>query len=147
MIEELPGHAKFLRQMGRERLDSESLGRVVATVEDVDGQFFSKRKRPVRTFAGDQCIDPLIHREFQFSSGTTSHNPNPVALFTPTRQNRHRPAQNSFQLQYECRSRHIGGSGDHTEAVGASADSELGLAIARVRKMLKGDKISVANAE
>ena len=52
-----PRHLEAIRQMCRERFDTESLRRVMAAEQQVDSEFFRRDRRPMRRFAGDESID------------------------------------------------------------------------------------------
>ena len=69
MIEKFPRHLEFLRQLGRERFDPESLGRVMAAKEEIDAEFLRRDRRPVRRFARDVGVDSLPRGGVDFSAG------------------------------------------------------------------------------
>jgi hypothetical protein len=79
MIEESPGELVAFAEVSRERLHAESLGGVVATVEDVDSGFFSGGEGPVRAFAGNEGVDAFLRGDPEFGAGSSGNHPNPTA--------------------------------------------------------------------
>src|SRR4051812_36329428 len=84
MIEELPGHAEFVRQICSQSFDTECFGRVMATVKNIQTQFFGKRVSPMRSLAGDESVHALRGSFFQLAPRSTSHHADAFATFITT---------------------------------------------------------------
>ncbi len=67
MVKEGPGEFKFLREVGGEGFDPERFGGVVATIEDVDAEFFGHGVGPMRSFASDESVDAFVGGFFEIA--------------------------------------------------------------------------------
>ena len=73
MVDELPGDAEFLLDVGGEGFDAEGLGGVVAAVDEIDADFLGEGVAPVRAFAGDEGVDAGLGDGGDFGACAAGH--------------------------------------------------------------------------
>lgn len=71
MIDEFPGDAEFLLDVGGEGFDAEGLGGVVAAVDEIDADLLGKGVAPVGAFAGDEGVDAGLGCCSDFRAGAS----------------------------------------------------------------------------
>src|SRR5438105_4020453 len=97
MIQKSPGNFELCRDFGGECFDAESLGGIMAAIENVQAKIFGQSVGPMATFTGDEGIDSFFGCNFQFVSGSSSDDADAAALFEPSRQQDWRLAQDFAQ--------------------------------------------------
>ncbi len=79
MIQELPREFELVGKVFGQGFDSESFGRVMAAIENVDPKFFRDGVSPVWSLTGDEGINALLDGGFQFAACTTCDNADALA--------------------------------------------------------------------
>ena len=97
MINKRPGHFELSRKMGSQRLYTKGLSRVVAAVKYVHAEFFRQGKRPMRPFAGDECVHAVPRGLLQFTARPAGHDANATAQNRPARRQGRQTAQSALQ--------------------------------------------------
>ena len=87
-------------------LHTKSFCRVMATVEDVDPQFFSQTMGPVRPFSGNEGVDALSGSNGTLGSCPAGDHANVTAALRPPGQQCRRLAQNAGALLDQGITRH-----------------------------------------
>ena len=94
-VEELVREAEALGQMLAERTDAEGLGRVVATVDDVDSQFSGIDRHVMGSFPGHQGVETYPRRLLDEGSARAGDHPNSLRSIWSVGHDPNRPAQGS----------------------------------------------------
>jgi len=76
MIQKFPRQPEFLGEVRCQRFHTKSFRCVMATVKDVQSQFFCQRKRPLRPLARDERVHAFISGNFQIAARAAGDNAN-----------------------------------------------------------------------
>lgn len=87
MIDELPWQFKTCAQASGQRFHTERFGGVMTRVKEVDADFFSERVTPMRSLAGDECVDPFGVCLRDFAAGAPRHDADVTRPCRTTRAN------------------------------------------------------------
>ena len=61
--------------MRRQRLYAKNLGGVMSTEQEIHPKFVGRHCRPMRRFAGDKGVDPLLRNLVDFRAGAAGNDP------------------------------------------------------------------------
>jgi len=96
MIDKLPAQFEAPCQLRSQSFHPKSFGCVMSSIKNVDPEFFGEGVTPMRSLAGDECIDPFRVRLRDFAPRRAGDNTDPVSAMRSTR------AEMRSRAEYAC---------------------------------------------